>query len=117
MDNNANMNELIKKAQDMIKNNQIPDEVKQVVSNMSANPNNPISSTSQVSASNIDMNMVSNIMSKLNSQSSDDDMSRLLFALKPYLRNERKEKVDDYIKLIKMGKMAKLFESMGGDNK
>ena len=56
-----------------------------------------------------------NIMTKLKSSNSDDDMSKLLLSLKPYLRNEKKEKVDEYIKLIKMGKMTQLFNSLGGD--
>ena len=46
---------------------------------------------------------------------SDDDLTRLLFALKPYLRNERKEKVDEYVKLIKLGKMAELFEKLNNN--
>lgn len=58
-----------------------------------------------------------NIMSKLKSNNSNDDMSKLLLSLKPYLRNEKKEKVDEYIKLIKMGKMTQLFDSFGGDKK
>lgn len=49
------------------------------------------------------------MLSKLNS-ASDDDMTKLLFALKPYLRNEKKEKVDEYVKLVRMGKMTELFD-------
>ena len=56
-----------------------------------------------------------NLVSKINNQTSDDDMSRLLFALKPYLRNEKKEKIDEYIKLIKMGKIAQFINIFGGD--
>ena len=44
-------------------------------------------------------------------------MSRLLLALKPYLRDKKQGKIDNYINLIKMGKMAKLFDLMGGDSK
>lgn len=134
MNSDNDMNDLIKKAQEMIKNNQVPDEVKQFVSNMSTNgvdgqnvnslanqssnvtPN--INSTSKPNnAPSIDMKQIMNMASKFNSQNSDDDMSRLLFALKPYLRNQKKEKIDEYLNLIKMGKMAQFFDLMGNNKK
>lgn len=130
MDNN-DMNDLIKKAQDMIKNNQIPDEVKQIVSGMSVNNmnsngdysqgSNGSANSSQMPSSskpgtNVNMNSVMSMFSKFSSQASDDDMTRLLFALKPYLRNERKDKIDEYVKLIKMGKMAQLLDVLNNNN-
>lgn len=119
MDNN-DMNNLIKKAQEMIQNNQIPEELKQVINNMPSNrevtyDNSNVNKSND--SSNIDVNRLMNIVSKINSQNSDDDMSRLLFALKPYLRNEKKEKIDEYIKLIKMGKIAQFLDVFGGDAK
>ena len=63
------------------------------------------------------MMKLQNIMSKMKSLNNDDDMSKLLMSLKPYLRNEKKEKVDEYIKLIKMGKMTQAFDLFGGDKK
>ena len=58
---------------------------------------------------------IQNIMSKMKSANGNDDMSKLLMSLKPYLRDGKKEKVDEYIKLIKMGKMTQLFDGFGGD--
>ena len=58
---------------------------------------------------------IQKIMSKMNSANNDDDMSKLLLSLKPYLRNEKKEKVDEYIKLIKMGKLSQALDLFGGD--
>lgn len=124
MDNN-DMNNLIKKAQEMIQNNQIPDELKDIIKNMpsnntlSTNKSNSSSDKTNLNnlndPSNIDINKLMNLVAKINSQTSDDDMSRLLFALKPYLRNEKKEKIDEYIKLIKMGKIAQFIDILGGD--
>ena len=71
---------------------------------------------SSQSNSNIDMNSMMNLLSKMNFNS-DDDLTRLLFALKPYLRNERKEKVDEYVKLIKLGKIAEVFEKLNNSQK
>lgn len=179
MDDNDFAN-MFKKAQEMINNNQIPDELKGLVNNMKSNnysngnigrtnnnsSNNTMNKTdnysntsnnyynkysntysrnnnnaknernntqnhnsyrttennnsSQSDFPDIDMETMlklQNIMSKLKSNNSNDDMSKLLLSLKPYLRNEKKEKVDEYIKLIKMGKMTQLFDSYGGDKK
>lgn len=191
--NNDDMNNMIKKAQEMIQNNQIPDELKNMVANMqksstntnnnytqssnynrnnssnysnkqdynkysntysqrnSYKSNNTASNQSNNSTNNIDLNNISellknfqmnsnnssnnntnqdfpnidvetmmriqNIMSKMKSADSNDDMSKLLISLKPYLRDEKKGKIDEYIKLIRMGKMTQMFESFGGDKK
>lgn len=137
--NNNDLNDMLKKAQEMINNNQVPDEIKDLASKFKSdevssensasgnigNLNNTQSSndgskansnnSSQFDFSNIDIGTlmkVQGMLSKLNS-ASDDDMTKLLFALKPYLRNEKKEKVDEYIKLVRMGKMTELFDLLG----
>ena len=162
--NDNDMANMIKKAQEMINNNQIPDELKSLVSNMQNNTNNSNtnfqrnrnvgnskqnynrynqvnnskqnnnsrnnygnsnshnndSSNNNSGFPDIDietMMKLQNIMSKMKSLNNDDDMSKLLMSLKPYLRNEKKEKVDEYIKLIKMGKMTQAFDLFGGDKK
>jgi len=144
--NNNDLNDMLKKAQEMINNNQVPDEIRDlaskfkpgssesadgssnlagsntgVASNSNINISSEISNNSSGSGSssdskfdfsNIDIGTlmkVQGMLSKLNS-ASDDDMTKLLFALKPYLRNEKKEKVDEYIKLVRMGKMTELFD-------
>lgn len=111
MDDN-NMNDLLKKAQEMINNNQVPDQIKEMMQNMGSTP------TSNQSSS-IDPAMLSKVQKIASnfSSNSNDDMSQLLLALKPYLRDKKQNKVDDYINLLKMGKMAKLFDLMGGDSK
>ena len=133
--NDNDMANIIKKAQKMINNNQIPDELKSLVKNMQSTGNNNRKNaenyannrqifnnhdgnTKNADFPNIDietMMKLQGIMSKMKSFNSDDDMSKLLISLKPYLRNEKKEKVDEYIKLIKMGKMTQAFDLFGGD--
>ncbi len=159
--NDNDMNEMFKKAQYMIQNNQIPDDIKKIInnfqnssniktsnnsnqnfnnkndsnfssnqnlnsknnlnfnSNQSFNNQNNTSSNSQNNNSmpNIDIDTLmkmQNIMSKMKN-SENDDMSKLLLSLKPYLRDGKKDKIDEYIQLIKMGKMTQLFETFGGD--
>ena len=184
--NDNDMANMIKKAQEMINNNQIPDDLKRIVANMQStnqsnannihsqntfnntfanysqsnstnnmrenynkyastysqknnynnmnqNSNNNVNKYSKsvnsnsnekkenndnFNFSNIDMDTmikIQKIMSKMNSANNDDDMSKLLLSLKPYLRNEKKEKVDEYIKLIKMGKLSQALDLFGGD--
>ena len=91
-------------------NSNINDTTKSNTSN--TNNNN---STNSFDFSNIDMNTImkmKSVMEKLNN--SDDPRSNLLNSLKPYLRNEKKEKLDQYANLINFAKIA---EIMKNDNK
>ncbi len=124
----TNLNDMIKKAQEMINNNQIPPELQSLVQNFnngngqntsnsgsnSGFTNQSNSSGNQGSMPNIDMATLmkmQSIMSKMQNNS-DNDMSRLLSSLKPYLRDEKKGKVDEYMNLVKMGQMTKILESL-----
>lgn len=67
--------------------------------------------------SGIDMNTIlkmKKIMEKMN-QKKNDPRSNLLLSLKPYLKNSRKEKVDQYIQLFNMSSMFENFNFMGGE--
>ena len=140
------MNEMFNKAKEMLANNQVPYEFKSIVSNFqksnsnnnyNPNPkqtnnnqknyntysqmNNRQTSSSNSNNSMPDIDMATlmkmqSIMSKMKS-SDNDDMSRLLLSLKPYLRDEKKDKIDEYIKLIKMGRLTQVIESLGGDKR
>lgn len=61
---------------------------------------------------NIDMNTImkmKNIMEKLNN--SNDPRANLLASLKPYLRENRKEKLDQYANLMNFAKIAEVLKS------
>ena len=55
------------------------------------------------------------IMDKMNAK--DDPRANLLQCLKPYLKESRKSKVDQYIQLMNMSKIMEVFPFMGGDKK
>lgn len=55
------------------------------------------------------------IIDKMNTK--DDPRSNLLQSLKPYLKDSRKSKVDQYIQLMNMSKVMDVFPFMGGDKK
>ena len=115
------LNEMIKKAKSMINNNEVPDNIKNVINSLNNSQvnntqNNDSFSEKNTNISNINMN---NLMGLINNiqNSSDDNMSKLLLSLKPYLRDTKKEKIDDYIKLIQVGKFTKVMEDLNKNNK
>lgn len=55
------------------------------------------------------------IIEKMNSH--EDPRSNLLLSLKPYLKESRQGKVDQYIQLLNMSKILEVFPFMGGDKK
>lgn len=55
------------------------------------------------------------IIDKMNVK--DDPRSNLLQSLKPYLKDSRRAKVDQYIQLMNMSKVMEIFPFMGGDSK
>ena len=56
------------------------------------------------------------IIDSMNKQQ-NDPRANLLRSLKPYLKNSRKEKVDQYIKIFSMEKVFEQFNPLGGDKK
>ena len=49
-----------------------------------------------------------NVFDKMNN-TKDDPRANLLLSLKPYLKESRKEKVEQYVKLFSMGKIIEVF--------
>ena len=74
------------------------------------NSSNNQNSTNNFDFSNIDMNTIlkmQSIMSKMNN--SNDPRSNLLQSLKPYLRDEKRNKIDQYSNLLNMANLIELF--------
>lgn len=78
---------------------------------------NNSSKTTDNSSPNIDFETIlkfKTLFDKMNSN--DDPRSKLLLALKPYLKKSRKEKVEQYIQLFNVSKIIDVFgHSTGGD--
>ena len=77
--------------------------------------NNVKSNNNSFDFSNIDMNTImkmKSIMEKMNN--TNDPRSNLLSSLKPYLRNSKKEKLDQYANFINFAKIAEILKN---DNK
>lgn len=120
---NEDMSELFSKFENMVKEGNIPDEMKNILSSLSSNnsekssdSNNSKYDNSDSSNSNIDFETImkmKSMMEKLNNK--DDPRANLLLSLKPYLKNSRKEKVDQYIKLFNMSKVLEAFGNSGNE--
>lgn len=110
--NDAELSEMIKKAQDMIKNNQVPDDIRQMASSITSRNdyqdhsyNNTSNNTEQSNFQNSQIDMetllkmqkiMSSFSSNSNSESnSDDDFSQILLALGPLLKKNKKGKMND----------------------
>ena len=67
---------------------------------------------------NIDFDTImkmKSIIDKMNIK--DDPRSNLLESLKPYLKESRKSKIDQYIQLMNISRVMDVFPFMGGENK
>ena len=130
MDNNFNFDQnAMNKLNDMMKSGNLADIVSNippdVMKNFSSMMNNSSNTNSDNSSenssnnsfdfSNIDMNTlmkIKNIMDKVNN--SNDPRNNLLSSLKPYLRDSKKEKLDQYANLMNFAKIAEILKN---DNK
>ena len=116
--------EMMENFSSLMNNNNSTNNTQNSITNSNINSNTNSSTNSNTNSnnsnnsfdfSNIDMNTIlkmKSVMEKLNN--SDDPRSNLLNSLKPYLRNEKKEKLDQYANLINFAKIA---EIMKNDNK
>lgn len=112
------MSDIMSKLSGMLKNNEFPDDIKNMMNNFS-NSNSQNSNSSDTDTSSIDFDTIlkmKNIVDSMNKQK-NDPRANLLKSLKPYLRESRKSKVDQYIKIFSMGKVFEPINPLGGDKK
>lgn len=134
--NNEDMSEIINKFSSMLNNNSSsketsssnsgnlnisPETISAMVQMLSSNSNSEETreKTEHTSTPNIDIETIlkfKNVFEKMNSN--DDPRSKLLLALKPYLKESRKEKLEQYIQLFNISKVIDIFGlASGGDVK
>ena len=54
-------------------------------------------------------------MDSINHDKKDDPRANLLRSLKPYLSNNKKDKIDNYIKFLQFAKIIEVMNPLGGD--
>lgn len=117
--NDNNMNNMMNQLNQMFQNNDFPDDIKNLLNNLksSSDSENTSKETSDSNDSGIDINTIlkmKKVMDSMNSNK-DDPRSNLLLSLKPYLKESRRKKVDQYIQLFGLGKAFEIMNSLGGD--
>lgn len=122
----ADMSNLMNQINSMLQNNEIPDDIKNMINNFknsSSSPKNEKddknSDTSGSSSPEIDINTILKMKQIIDSMNSnkDDPRANLLMSLKPYLKESRKHKVDQYVQFLKMEKMLEVLGPLGGEKK
>ena len=124
---------MINNISDIMNGQQIPDNIKSMLENMMNNANRNSESSSESSSGsssaqssnnsfnpgNMDMNTIfkiQNIMNSINNDKENEYRTNLLLSLKPYLKNTRQEKVDQFIKFMKMEKVIEAIGPLTNSN-
>ena len=67
---------------------------------------------------NLDMNTIMKMKSIMeNMNNKNDPRANLLYSLKPYLRDSKKNKLDQYVNLLNVSKIAEFMNQNNNDNK
>lgn len=82
------------------------------------NNSNQSSSNNNFDLNSIDMNTITKISSvfKQMNNSKDDPRANLLNSLKPYLRDSKKGKLDNYMNLLNVTKIAEIMKENNKEN-
>ena len=108
-DSDNNLKDLINNASSNSSNNNSSN-------NNSANTSN-FEDSSEDNGFNIDFNTIMKIKSIMEAMNSkkNDPRAKLLMSLKPYLKDSRKQKLDQYVQLLNMSRIFELLKEKGGD--
>ncbi len=117
----ADMSNIMDQINRMMQNNDFPDDFKNILNNLknSSDSSNNSNESNQSATPDIDINTILKMKQIIDSVNSnkDDPRANLLKSLKPYLKESRQKKVDQYVKLFGLGKAFEAFNFLGGENK
>lgn len=144
---NTNMDDLFANVKKMVDSGNIPDDIKNMMKNIQNNNNSNSNTNSESPFNNISPEMLNNLGNMLNSNtpnsnkssnnfnldmntimkmksimenmnSKNDPRANLLYSLKPYLRDSKKEKLDQYVNMLNVSKIAEIMnQNNNKDNK
>lgn len=88
-----------------------PEMLNNFASMMNSNTQNDNNNSNTSSNNfNIDMNTIMKMKSIMNNMNNKNDpRANLLYSLKPYLRDNKKEKLDQYVNLLNVSKIADIM--------
>ncbi len=130
-----NFTELFDKVSKMMGNGEIPENIKNILNNSTSNSQQNPSNSSYNSNSesnsdtspngsddensfNFDFETIMKIQQIMNNLKNEknDPRTNLLMSLKPYLKDSRKQKIEQYINIFKITKIMDLFNNTGGES-
>lgn len=109
--------EMIQNFSSMMSQNKQGNSENNSSSSNNSNNSNTSNNSGNFDFSQIDMNTIlkiKSVMEKLNT--SNDPRANLLYSLKPYLREERKGKIDQYANLLNVAKIADILKDNNKEN-
>ena len=92
----------------------------EMINNLSSslNPNSSANNNSNQNNFNLDMNTILKMKSIMESMNNKNDpRANLLYSLKPYLRESKKDKVDQYVNMLNISKIADFMNKPNVDKK
>ena len=141
--NNEDMSEMIQKLSSMINNSNSDDSISNcdnqdmssnsnetsfenlqaILSNMNFNSNNNDNSNNSFNGNdnsnfNLDFETIMKMKRAMDifNSSKNSPEANLLLSLKPYLNNNRKQKLDQYMQFLNISKVLEVFNNNGGVN-
>lgn len=109
--------EMIENFSKMLSNNENNQNQQTSVNNKNSTQNNNEQSNNIPDLNGIDMNTIMKISSAFkNMNSKSDPRANLLNSLKPYLRDSKKGKLDNYINLLNISKIADIMKDSNKEN-
>ena len=86
-------------------------------SNTNTYNNSSTSNSSNFDFSKIDINTIMKMKSVIDKVNDNNDpRSNLLYSLKPYLRHEKQDKLDQYVNLLNFSKVAEVLKNDNSNN-
>ena len=124
------LSDLINNVKSMIDSGNIPDNMKEILNNINttnsdsnsdnisnSNETSSSSGSSNPNISNFDIDTILKIKKVMDSiNQNNDPRANLLYSLKPYLRESRKSKLDQYVNLLNMTKIVDLMNNEKKEN-
>lgn len=118
--NNEEMSDVLNKFMNNMNSNISPDTISNLMQMLKNNntSNSADNTNSEATSPQIDIDTLMKMKTTLEqSNKKDDPRANLLLSLKPYLKESRQSKVEQYIQLFNMSKMLDIFnKASGGDN-
>lgn len=111
------INNLLKKFKNDTINNNSPSNTPTSTSHNSGDTSESTNNYNGNSYNNFDLDTIlkmKNIIDTMNKK--DDPRSNLLYSLKPYLRESKRQKMDQYINLLKFTDITEFFKIPKGDS-